>query len=244
MYAHFMADLVRFMVDSGIATVETVRGCTPAEIIQLERQLSVRLPLALAEYLIGMGHACGHLTDNDAFGIESLNDAREVALEITSEANSPWRLPSNAIPFLHHQGYEFLFVYASDDDDPPVWLYVETEKEPKQISLSFTAWLRESAIAAIEGKPWNDEVCREISLHRDNWIERKKKLEEYDTAASKLRHSLIARLILRDRERGRITGPIELQEMWYLEFPKTELYGKLVSERKRIPWGWINPRDA
>ena len=244
MYADFMADIIRFIVDSGIATVETVRGCTPAEIIQLERQLSVRLPLALAECLIAMGHACGNLTDNDAFGIASFKDARDVALEITSEADSPWRLPCNAIPFLHHQCYEFLFVYANAEDDPPVWLYLEKDKEPKQLSLSFTAWLRETAIAAIEGKPWNDEVCREIRLHRDSWIVRKKKLDEYDTAASKIRHSLVARLILSDRERGRITGPIEMQEIWNLEFPKTELYSKLVSERKRIPRGWVNPREA
>ncbi|MCU0713904.1 MAG: SMI1/KNR4 family protein [Pirellula sp.] len=244
MYADFMADLVRFLVNSGIATAETVRGCTSTEITQLERQLSLHLPLALAECLIAMGHACGHLKNGDAFSVVAFNDAHEVALGLTSKADSPWRLPGNAIPFIHHQGYEFLFVYADTGDDPPVWLYIETDTEPKQQSLSFTAWLRESAIAAIEGKPWNDEVCREISLHRDNWIERKKKLDEYDIAASKIRHSLIARLILSDRERGRITGPTEIQEIWNLEFPKTELYGQLVSERKRIPWGWVNPMDA
>ncbi len=170
MYAVFMAELRRFMIDAGIATVDTICGCTDSEVAELERRLSIRFPAAMAECLRQMGRACGHLMDGDAFGIGAFNDAREVAVEITTEEGSPWRLPDHVIPFLQHQGYEFLFLHSNAGDDPPVWLYIETEPEPNEWAMSFTAWLRESAIGAIEAKPWNDEVCREISLHRDDWM--------------------------------------------------------------------------
>ena len=244
MYAEFITELRDFMVDAGIATDDTIRGCTDSDITELERRLSVRLPAAMAECLRQMGHACGHLMDGDAFGVNAFDDSREVAQEITTEPKSPWRLPHDVIPFLQHQGYEFLFVYTNAGADPPVWLYIETEPEPKRWGLSFTAWLRESAIGAIEGKPWNDEVCREIRLHRDNWMTRKKTLDEYDDEANRIRQSLIARLIQSDLERGRITGPTEIQQMWNREFPDTDLYRRLIAEKKRIPWGWVNPSDA
>jgi hypothetical protein len=244
MYAEFMAELCRFMIDARIATAETIRGCSDSEIAEVQRQLSTGFPRAVVEWLRHMGHACGNLMDGDAFGLNSFAAARAVAREITSEPDAPWRLPDQAIPLLQHQGYEFLFLYANSDDDPPVWLYLETEPEPRQWALSFTAWLRESAIDAVEHKPWNDEVCREIGLHRDDWTARKRTLDQYDNEARLLRRSLIARLIQNDRKRRRITGPTEMQQVWNRQFRDTDLYRKLMSEQKRVPWGWINPNDA
>lgn len=244
MYAEFMAELCRFMIDAEIATANTIQGCSDSEIAELERLLSTRLPSAMVECLRRMGRACGDLMDGDAFGLNAFAEACEVAQEITSGPDSPWRLPDQAIPFLQHQGYEFLFLPANGEDDPPVWLYIETEPGPRLWGLSFTAWLRESAIGAVECKPWNEEVCREIGLHRDAWMARKKILDEYDNQANLLRRSLIARLIEEDRQRGQVTGPTEMQRIWNLEFPDTELYRRLTSEQKRIPWGWINPKEA
>ncbi|MEZ6040891.1 MAG: SMI1/KNR4 family protein [Planctomycetaceae bacterium] len=244
MYAAFMSELCRFMIDAEIATDETIRGCTDAELRQLEQQLSISLPISMAECLRQIGHACGRLMDGDLFGADAFEGAREVAVELTAAKDSPWRLPEHMIPYLQHQGYEFLFVDPHAGDDPPVWLYVETEPEPKEWAPSFTAWLREAAISAVECKPWNEEVCREISLHRDDWTSRRKTLDEYDSEAGQIRRSLIARLSQRDRELGRITGPIEFQEIWNREFPQSELCRKLNTEGKRIPWGWISPREA
>ncbi len=232
------------MVDAGIATPDTIRGCTDSEIAELERQLSVRLPAAMAECLRQMGQECGHLADGDAIGLHAFDAARQVAQEITTEPDSPWRLPDDVIPFLEHQGYEFLFVHANAGDDPPVWLYIETEREPKQWGVSFTVWLRETAIWAVEGKPWNDEVCREIGLHRDNWIARKKTLDEFDHEVHQIRQSLVSRIKQSDHARGSVTGPTEIQQIWNREFPECDLYRRLMAERKRIPWGWVNPRDA
>ncbi len=223
---------------------DAIRGCTDAEVRELERQLSIRFPAAMSECLHQMGHECGDLFDGDAFGIGAFNDALEVAVKVTTEVDSPWRLADNVIPFLQHQGYEFLFLYSNAGDDPPVWLYIETEPEPKQVGLTFTAWLRESAIGSIEGKPWNNEVCREIRLHRDDWIARKKTLDEYTAEANRIRLSLIRRLIQVDRDRGRITGPNEMQQIWNREVRNTDLGRKLIAEGKRIPWGWFNPSDA
>lgn len=244
MYSAFMTDLCDFMVDAGIAAPDACRGCSDVEIEQLERKLSFRLPAAMSECLRRLGHACGQFMDGDAFGLSAFDEAHEVAQEITAKPDSPWRLPDQAIPFLQHHGYEFLFIQSNAGDDPPVWLYVETEPVAREVGASFTAWLRESALGTVERKPWNDEVCREIGLHRDDWLARKKILDEYDEETSQIRQSLTDRLVQSDRERGQITGPKEYQQIWNREFPNTDLFRKLTAERKRIPWNWVNPRDA
>ncbi|QDU11063.1 SMI1/KNR4 family protein [Gimesia aquarii] len=244
MYVEFMSTISQYLIDTGISTADNIRGCTESEIDHFQRRISQNLPLAFIACLHEFGHKCGHLMDGDAFGIAGFDVAREVALELTKKQDSPWQLPENVIPFQEHQGYQFLFFYTDDGNDPSVWHYLEEDSEPTHSVPSFTAWLRESAINVIESKPWNDEICREIRLHRDNWIDRKKMLDEYHQEASQIRRSLIARLVQSDIERDRITGPLEMQQIWNQEFPETELYQKLVAEQKRIPWGWTDHRDA
>jgi hypothetical protein len=244
MYSAFMTELCDFMVDAGIATADACRGCSEVEIEQLERRLSLPLPAAMLECLRRLGHACGHLMDGDKFGLSAFEEAREVAQEITAKPHSPWRLPDRVIPFVQHHGYEFLFVHGSAGDDPPVWLYVETEPTAREVRPSFTAWLRESALEAVEIEPWHDEVCREMRLHRDDWMARKKTLDEYNEEANQIRQSLMNLLMQSDRERGKITGPTEFQQIWNREFPNTDLFRKLTAQQKRVPWCWINPKDA
>ncbi|MFN0019375.1 MAG: SMI1/KNR4 family protein [Pirellulaceae bacterium] len=135
MYSAFIIDLCDFMVDAGIATADSIRGCTDAEIEDLEQQLSLRFPAAMSVCLRRLGHACGQLMDGDAFGMGAFAEAREVAQEITTRPDSPWRLPGQVIPFLQHHGYEFLFVHANAGDDPPVWLYIETEPTERQVGV-------------------------------------------------------------------------------------------------------------
>jgi hypothetical protein len=245
MYARFIADLCRFMLDSGIAVAGDLRGCARAEIAVLENRIGVRLPEAFTEYLLAMGNGCGSLMQGDEFGIEGVEVAERVASEITTESDCAWKPARRMLPFRQHHGYTFTFFYTDEDgNDPPVWAYMEAEPGPREWSPSFTCWLRECAIECIEGKPWNDEVCREIGLHRDDWLERKAVLDRYDSEANRFRQELSERVVSNDRKRGRITTPSEFQELWNREFRTTDLCGTLVKEGKRIPWGWINPSDA
>ncbi|MFN0019374.1 MAG: hypothetical protein ACKVP0_14005 [Pirellulaceae bacterium] len=73
---------------------------------------------------------------------------------------------------------------------------------------------------------------------------RKKILDQYDEEANQIRQSLISRLMQSDLEREQITGPTEMQQIWNREFPNSDLYRKLTAQRKRIPWSWVDPRDA
>jgi hypothetical protein len=241
MYAPFIADLCRFMLDSRIAGAGDLRGCARPEIAALEEQLGLRLPAAFSEALLAVGESCGELMDGDKFGITGIQEASEVAQDIVTEDDSPWKPSRSMLPFLQHQGYNFQFFYTDEhDDDPAVWAYVETEPGPILMQPSFTCWLRERAIWCVEHTPWNDEVCREIDQHRDVWMERKQILDRYDAEAHRLRGLLLQRVAVADRKRGKITTVLEFQELWNREFRTTELYTTLLKEGKRIPWGWLH----
>lgn len=245
MYSRFIAELCRFVLDSGIAFTDDLRGCTRADVAALENRLGMRLPEAFTEYLLAMGNGCGRLMQGDEFGIAGVDVAQRVASEITAAPDCPWKPMRRLLPFRQHHGYNFLFFYTEEvGSDPPVWAYKETAPGPKEWTPSFTCWLRECAIECIEGKPWNDEVCREIRLHRNDWLERKPVLDRYDSEANRFRQELSERVVSADRERGRITTPREFQELWNREFRTTDLCRTLVKEGKRIPWGWIDPSDA
>jgi hypothetical protein len=244
MYSQFMIELSRFMLDSGIAMSADFRGCTRAEISALEDRLAVRLPEAFTEYLCAMGHGCGILMGGDEYGIAAIDVAQRVASRITTNPDCPWRPSQRMLPFRQHHGCTFLFFHTDEGNDPPIWAYLETEAGPKDWAPSFTCWLRECAIDCIEGKPWNDEVCREISLHRDDWLERKAVLDRYDDEAGRIRRALCERVAALDRGRGRVASPREFQEIWNREFRESDLYRTLVEEDKRIPWGWVDPSDA
>jgi hypothetical protein len=130
-------------------------------------------------------------------------------------------------------------------DDPPVLtVSIDDGLVPRQAAVSFTAFLREAALGAVEHKPWNDEVCREIVAHRDDWLPRKRLLDGWDAAALALRHSLVAEVHDRDAARGTVTGPTEFQRLWLDRLAGTDLARTLRSEGKRLPWGWVAPAEA
>jgi hypothetical protein len=244
MYAQFMTELCRFILDAGVAMATTIRGCTAAEIAGVESRLGIPLPVALVEYLRVAGHSSWTLMDGEELTIASFDVAQRVAAAITTGSGCPWTLPRRTLPFLQHHGYEFLCLRTDDGNDPPVWLYIGTEPGPQQWAPSFTCWLRECALECIELQPWSDEVCRKIALHRDDWLKRKAVLDLYDQEANRIRQTLNDRVVALDRARGKITSPREFQEIWSREFRETDLCRTLVKEGKRVPWGWIDPGDA
>ena len=244
MYADFFAELRDFVIESKVASPTEIRGCTSSEIVALQARLSSPLPKALHECLLQFGTQSGDVMDGDLFGVAGINEAYEVAEEIaTDELRSELSL-GRLLPILQHHGYQFHYLPADRSDDPGVWLFREGNQQPVKCSPSLTAWFREIAINAVEQRPWNDEICREIASHRENWTSRKQVIDTYQREAARLRQDLLERQNDLDQLRGKISGPLEFQRIWNAEVRSTQLFNDLIGENKRIPWGWTHPRDA
>ena len=98
-----------------------------------------------------MGHRAGDFLVGTNWTHRDLSDLRSAGEELIGEAATAYRLPTDAFVFAMHQGYSFLF-FRVESDDPPVWLYVEYDKEPTEVAASFSRWLRDTVAEHLQYK--------------------------------------------------------------------------------------------
>lgn len=116
--------------------------CSEGEVAALEQQLGVRLPAAYREFLLWMGHGAGaFLQGTDVF--YDVLPLTEAAQELLHEDGISAPLPSDAIVFYMAQGYQFMFMRATEGENPPIYFYNEGMSEAPfpQLYASFTAFL-------------------------------------------------------------------------------------------------------
>ncbi len=74
--------------------------------------------------------------------IRSVPKLREGAEELLERCGSQYTLPKEAVVFLMHQGYYFVYFLAENGtDDPPVFAYQEGDSAPVMKAETFSAWL-------------------------------------------------------------------------------------------------------
>lgn len=101
------------------------KPCSPEEIEFLEEKLNCALPGAYKEFLQWMGHGAGmFLAGTDIF-YEYILKIQAWAKESLVETNFPKPLPDDAVVFMMHQGYQFMFFRTSDGENPPIYYYHE-----------------------------------------------------------------------------------------------------------------------
>src|SRR5437764_15449035 len=105
------------------AGVQQLRPCTQSEVEEMERQLGLSFPPAYREFLLWMGHDAGEMLAGSNYRWHELPTLREWAVELLSGNNFPQALPEDAVVFLMHQGYQFMFFRASEGSDPAVYYY-------------------------------------------------------------------------------------------------------------------------
>lgn len=130
------------LIRSGMASAETIVGCSEEEIASLERQYRVRLPDAYRCFLKTMGHKAGSFFQGTDWQYGYLQTLHASAETLLKSANGSFQLPDNAFVFAMHQGYSFLY-FLTDNDDPHVVLYVEDE-QPRHVATHFSEWLRDT----------------------------------------------------------------------------------------------------
>jgi hypothetical protein len=88
----------------------------------VERDQGVALPGAYRRFLEVMGRDGGGLWTGTEVCYPEVLGLREAAVELLEEDHSAFALPSTAVVFMMHQGYQFMFL---DGADPRVYWWTE-----------------------------------------------------------------------------------------------------------------------
>src|SRR5215469_1269484 len=103
--------------------------CREEEVARLEQKIGRSLPEAYREFLLWMGHRTGGLWRGTHWLYEDLDAIQVDAVALMQQDAFPVTLPPDAFVFLMHAHYQFAFFRTSEGDDPPVYMYVETDEE-------------------------------------------------------------------------------------------------------------------
>lgn len=124
----YLEPIKQRLIALNLASPHDLIGCTMREIIELEQQLGVKLPIAYQEFLRIMGKGAGQfLRGSDCF-YDQLLDLQQAAGELLAENHFLGKIPDDAFVFFMHQGYQFSFFRLSEGDNPPTYSYCEGEQ--------------------------------------------------------------------------------------------------------------------
>ncbi|NLE58521.1 MAG: SMI1/KNR4 family protein [Planctomycetes bacterium] len=128
----------RRLIKQEYRRLTTFVGYPESEVAAAESRLGVRFPAVFRQYLLEMGQSPGELFDgSETAGPAGFDQLRADALELMAETDPALTLPPEAIVFLFHQGYMFLYLLAASGFDGPVMSWTETEREPRQVAAGF-----------------------------------------------------------------------------------------------------------
>lgn len=138
----FMRGFTQAVIDAGFATAYEIRGCSRREIVRLETDFAVQLPVVYKEFLSVMGRRAGSFyRGTDCFYVH-LFDLREQLEALFEEDKSTFSLSKDAFVISGHQGVIFHFFYTIEHQpDPPVWGYCEGDMLPRKINDTFSEFL-------------------------------------------------------------------------------------------------------
>src|SRR5262245_14796558 len=146
------------LIDQHRRKLTTFVGHLDAEVAEAEARLGVSFPSLFRAYLLQMAKSPGDLfCGSDLAGPADLELFRGRALELLGETDRTLTLPPQAVVFLSHQGYQFLYLLATGGFDGPVFQWVEAEGEPRQVASTFA----EMVDAELELMESNNRKSRE-----------------------------------------------------------------------------------
>ncbi|GAA4434020.1 SMI1/KNR4 family protein [Bremerella cremea] len=128
-FEHSIDEIAAVLVDRGVASKRNLVGCLPSEIEAIENDVGLPLPDAYREFLARMGREMGDFYRGTDMTYRWLPGMTQAARELVQEDESDIELPADAIAFAMHQGYQFMFIRASEGGDPPVYYYMEMSGE-------------------------------------------------------------------------------------------------------------------
>jgi hypothetical protein len=142
-----IAALVNLLMDRGVASRDSILGCHPNEIAEIESRIGHELPFAYREFLLQMGRDAGRFyLGTDMFYPDIVNlNLTQAARKLVEDDKSAITLADDAIVFSMHQGYEFLFIREGEGIDPPVYYYMEESGQFEKKADTLTEFLLHAA---------------------------------------------------------------------------------------------------
>jgi hypothetical protein len=138
------------LAEAGLAFPGDFQGCTEQEVLSIEEHFRIQLPRCYRDFLTVMGRYAGDFLVGSDYSFPKLVQIGEGAVALLRRCLPRFTLPRTAFVFFSHQGYTYeWFKCQYRDDDPPVVMFTELEREPRMISNSFSAWLLSAVDADI-----------------------------------------------------------------------------------------------
>jgi hypothetical protein len=131
-------DTAQHLIEQHHRRLTTFVGYSELEVAEAEARLGIRFPVVFRTYLREMAKSPGDLfRGSHLAGIADFEQFRANALELLAETDPALTLPREAVVFLFHQGYTFVYILATGVFDSPPMQWTETEREPRQIAETF-----------------------------------------------------------------------------------------------------------
>jgi SMI1 / KNR4 family (SUKH-1) len=128
-FAERIARVAAILIRRGVASPYTIRGCSTKEIAEIEAEVGRKLPLAYREFLMRMGRGAGEFYVGSNLFYPDVLGISEAAHALVAEDEAGLVLPQDAVVFIMHQGYQFVFMRADEGEDPSVYYYMERSGE-------------------------------------------------------------------------------------------------------------------
>jgi hypothetical protein len=139
------------LIESGLATPQTLVGCSGADLQQVESAAGGPLPRVYRRFLERMGRSAGNFMRGTDVLFPEVLRLRRTAEALLRECGAPFSLGALDFVFSSHQGYQFLFFNRVAGDDPPVRYFLEGDPGPRQVFPTFSTWLQQCVA---------DELCQ------------------------------------------------------------------------------------
>ncbi len=123
--------------------------CSEDKVRQLEALYRVKLPTAYVGFLRGDYGDLSKAVENLGCDVANLEQLRSDAVDLLTENSLPFTLgPQDFVFAMHEEGQFFFFHCDPEQEDPPVYAYVEGDTGPRRVYDSFSAWVHASETEA------------------------------------------------------------------------------------------------
>lgn len=126
---------------AGMACPPPFQGCTSQEISLIESSLAVQLPQCYRDFLSQMGRSAGKFLVGYDYSFPKMLQFRKWAEDLLRECSSDYSLPPSAFVYFFDPAGAFLYFHCDGNPDPPVFMFLESESNPRKVFESFSEWL-------------------------------------------------------------------------------------------------------
>lgn len=142
------------LIKLGIATPDTINGCTTEEIENVKLRQGVKfLPDVYRQFLNEMGHQAGKLYYGSDYSYKAILSLKVDIQHDLEFFERNFKLPEGAVIFLSHQGYVFwYFDTTNEENDPPVYRFSDDVEAPIMVKEKLSEFFEQSV----------DELHRQI----------------------------------------------------------------------------------